>query len=76
MNVNPKAPYCDGFLRGYCKDGEKVLSFGSSFVVLKSGFIVQLALLLVVKVKVKVKVKVISILRSSDTKLSSSMNSL
>lgn len=27
VNVNPKASTCEGFLKGYCADGNEVLSY-------------------------------------------------
>lgn len=34
VNVNPKASTCEGFLRGYCADGDEVLPDHDSSVVL------------------------------------------
>lgn len=31
MNVNPKASTCEGFLKGYCADGNEVLSYHTHF---------------------------------------------
>lgn len=34
VNVNPKAPICEGFLQGYCADGDTVKTRISSLVLL------------------------------------------
>lgn len=33
VNVNPKAPICEGFLQGYCADGDMVKARTFSLVV-------------------------------------------
>lgn len=33
VNVNPKAVVCEGFLKGYCADGDEVCAVGSKVLI-------------------------------------------
>lgn len=32
VHVDPNAPICEGFLKGYCADGNEVFVFGSTLI--------------------------------------------